>query len=659
MDQRITDSLKSLFSAQHVTVTGDSIAEVLADGFTKLNNATISSNRISGIIQNCVDTGTFSGGGLTELTWDGPTFTLTEAPPTDWNEHYYQYFSKDEDTGKYSSVPLVEEGQPIPGWAEGTYYRLNEEFVSVYSSRMSGYGFLIKASDKLIDSSHEIATLMLNQGKQSTPVPASMIVDSNSTQLIYYVFSAVVSVNSDNQTISINNMGTQEEVVFPEKGTYLLYIAAPDMRMCIDGFNLIIAETASWNEDNTVTIPEYSHMAMTMLSNTGYEEGQYIARLSEDALFSADYDGYYVFDADDSHQYISTPAWSDYFEDVTADDQNSKFKYDGKPYLASKNYWNGGGFSIDSLVTTEDNTNVGTINKDGYDNIKKCGTYIRYYHEHDFTYIERIPSSVAFEPIVCTESMFDESKKLELANGYYAYKISDNFIPTNTESDTLPGVYVERETTQYNSNWHGLTKTDSQRDGKFTACIMLNNNDVTNPGTYFITSSYDNASATITDIYGHSVTFAIPEKGTYIGALSDLSQVTDIRKVVLTNYLQNHTSISISEEPTTSFGSEANEYVLLDNEGYQLSITGQTYSVTLDGTTYADLPSSGITTTLVDMDTETMDIPVAENITLHLLTVRDYRFTKDNIVFKPRMLGTYMLKSEAEAYNYRIAVTSA
>ncbi len=59
MAMQITDALKNLFAAQNVTANGDTIAEVLADGFKKLNTAECSGNQIADIIQQCADTGTF------------------------------------------------------------------------------------------------------------------------------------------------------------------------------------------------------------------------------------------------------------------------------------------------------------------------------------------------------------------------------------------------------------------------------------------------------------------------------------------------------------------------------------------------------------------------------------------------------------------------
>ena len=81
MAKLITDALKELFTAQGVTATGDTIADVLKDGNTKEYDATVSGNQIADVIAQTAETGTFSGGGaaptvVKEITWDGNTAGL-------------------------------------------------------------------------------------------------------------------------------------------------------------------------------------------------------------------------------------------------------------------------------------------------------------------------------------------------------------------------------------------------------------------------------------------------------------------------------------------------------------------------------------------------------------------------------------------------------
>jgi hypothetical protein len=78
MAKLITDALKELYTAQGVTATGDTIADVLKDGNAKAYSATVSGNQIADVISQTAETGTFSGGGsaptvVTEITWDGNT----------------------------------------------------------------------------------------------------------------------------------------------------------------------------------------------------------------------------------------------------------------------------------------------------------------------------------------------------------------------------------------------------------------------------------------------------------------------------------------------------------------------------------------------------------------------------------------------------------
>lgn len=58
-EEEIIQALKAFFEVQSVTAVGNSIAEVLTSGYTQLYNATITSDSISEIIQQCADTGTF------------------------------------------------------------------------------------------------------------------------------------------------------------------------------------------------------------------------------------------------------------------------------------------------------------------------------------------------------------------------------------------------------------------------------------------------------------------------------------------------------------------------------------------------------------------------------------------------------------------------
>jgi hypothetical protein len=78
MAKLITDALKELYTAQGVTATGDTIADVLKDGNEKAYSATVSGNQIADVISQTAETGTFSGGGaaptvVNEITWDGST----------------------------------------------------------------------------------------------------------------------------------------------------------------------------------------------------------------------------------------------------------------------------------------------------------------------------------------------------------------------------------------------------------------------------------------------------------------------------------------------------------------------------------------------------------------------------------------------------------
>jgi hypothetical protein len=84
MAKLITDALKELYTAQGVTATGDTIADVLKDGNAKAYSATVSGNQIADVISQTAETGTFSGGGaaptvVNEITWDGNTEGLESA----------------------------------------------------------------------------------------------------------------------------------------------------------------------------------------------------------------------------------------------------------------------------------------------------------------------------------------------------------------------------------------------------------------------------------------------------------------------------------------------------------------------------------------------------------------------------------------------------
>lgn len=62
MAKLITDALKELFTAQGVTATGDTIADVLKDGNEKAYSATVSGNQIADVISQTAATGTFPEG---------------------------------------------------------------------------------------------------------------------------------------------------------------------------------------------------------------------------------------------------------------------------------------------------------------------------------------------------------------------------------------------------------------------------------------------------------------------------------------------------------------------------------------------------------------------------------------------------------------------
>ena len=62
MAKLITDALKELFTAQGVTAEGDTIADVLKDGYTKAYSATVDGNQIADVISQAAATGTFPEG---------------------------------------------------------------------------------------------------------------------------------------------------------------------------------------------------------------------------------------------------------------------------------------------------------------------------------------------------------------------------------------------------------------------------------------------------------------------------------------------------------------------------------------------------------------------------------------------------------------------
>lgn len=53
---------------------------------------------------------------------DAPAYTLLTAEPADWEEHYTDYYTYDDQTGEYTPVP---EGAGAPTWTAETYYRHN------------------------------------------------------------------------------------------------------------------------------------------------------------------------------------------------------------------------------------------------------------------------------------------------------------------------------------------------------------------------------------------------------------------------------------------------------------------------------------------------------------------------------------------------------
>ena len=53
---------------------------------------------------------------------DAPAYTLLTAEPADWEDHYTDYYTYDDQTGEYTPVP---EGASAPTWTVDTYYRHN------------------------------------------------------------------------------------------------------------------------------------------------------------------------------------------------------------------------------------------------------------------------------------------------------------------------------------------------------------------------------------------------------------------------------------------------------------------------------------------------------------------------------------------------------
>ena len=115
MAKLITDALKELFTAQGVTATGDTIADVLKDGNTKAYSATVSGNQIADVISQTAETGTFSGGGaaptvVDEITWDGDTTGLESATITLGHDPVTVYKVSD------SVLPYALTSSPIIGY---------------------------------------------------------------------------------------------------------------------------------------------------------------------------------------------------------------------------------------------------------------------------------------------------------------------------------------------------------------------------------------------------------------------------------------------------------------------------------------------------------------------------------------------------------------
>jgi hypothetical protein len=81
-----------------------------------------------------------------------------------------------------------------------------------------------------------------------------------------------------------------------------------------------------------------------------------------------------------------------------------------------------------------------------------------------------------------------------------------------------------------------------------------------------------------------------------------------------------------------------------------------TVTVTVDGTTYSDIPVSSINIEQVTYGTAFLTIPLTDSLSITLLDTHDVRFEYNGSAYYPKITGVYISKEEASKFNNSISV---
>lgn len=602
-------------------------------------------------------------------------FTLTESLPPDWSTNYTKYFTRtgtgESQANAYYYAPNPQE-ESAPEWVPDTYYSSDELYLRVNDT----YGYF-KALDYPIDNTQEFNPFTIVANYEKLVDGAYVVSLTKDIQTDYTAFNilglglpVVININTPNTTISIQlEPEVTVNVTFPETGIYfycqpatagsVTHIGAGD-RVQVDWENNYI----DLKRKADYTVGGYDVTAyMPMLTPDTLGENQFYTNISDDALISSEYDGYYVIifkrTRQRTYDVLQIPAWDKRtIVDVTAD---SGWRYHNYPYTYIKD--GDAGF-----ITAVDGTEISMDDEHAsqYDTIEDKGTYLREDSNYDVyaQSLVRVPTqqviaNMSFDISTATKQVFSDTS----GHSYDFYKLSDNFIPMDVSVSSYSHpvftlTHSDNSTTQI-SGYYSCYVESHERISN----VVSSNSTGINESEIFVISLGNHGGT-----YGRYVHFtystgavvylSCPVSGTYI--VGPANSLADVVSVAPSNAFNNQpTQYLAIQQSYIDFIYDDNGDIAFvgDDESSAFDIQTETYNVKLNNTIYSNIPSTNITRTKY-RNTEKLTIPVIDVAngntlitTLTVINALDYYFEFDGNSYKSSVLGTFVDKANLDTYS--------